>query len=427
MYKIISLLWMGSLLGAGCAFIAQVILARYLSVNEFGIFSASLATITLLLPLAGFGISQFWLKIFGKEGWSATRWLPVSFNFITLSTLLVFMLILLWAVAGPNEPEMKYSLVILSLYIFGQVSIELISSKLQLEENYVKLAFWQLLPHFSRLFLLIIVFYIFGIELNIFVVSIIYAGVSIVFSLIGAVELQKMRKGQFNLKGHENISTSLTKKPLKIKDLFSEIWAFGLAGLFHLVYFQSDIILVKYMSGSEAAGNYNVAFTIMVAVYILPSVIYQKFLLPKMHRWANHDKKKFYDMFKKGNIIMLFIGIIAMLFIWISAKYFIPLFFGEKYILAVDLLLILSLSIPVTFVASSVGATLVTKEHMKHKVKIMGIIAVFNIVLNIILIPKYSAEGAAIATVISNLLLLIFYYLSALKIVFNQEQIKGIK
>src|SRR3546814_4412984 len=43
----------------------------------------------------------------------------------------------------------------------------------------------------------------------------------------------------------------------------------------------------------EAAGVYNVAFVIMSAVYLIPSVIYQKFLLPKIHIWANHDQETF--------------------------------------------------------------------------------------------------------------------------------------
>src|SRR3546814_7151118 len=65
----------------------------------------------------------------------------------------------------------------------------------------------------------------------------------------------------------------------------------------------------------EAAGVYNVAFVIMSAVYLIPSVIYQKFLLPKIHIWANHDQETFVKAYEKGRLFMFLTGIAAMLFV----------------------------------------------------------------------------------------------------------------
>ncbi|MBE0471968.1 MAG: polysaccharide biosynthesis C-terminal domain-containing protein, partial [Methyloprofundus sp.] len=178
---------------------------------------------------------------------------------------------------------------------------------------------------------------------------------------------------------------------------------------FHLIYFQSDIILVKYITGDEAAGYYNVAFTIMVAVLLFPGIVYQKFLLPKMHRWAHHDRALFYKVYRQGNVAMLILGLLAMALIWLLSPLAIPFLFGDEYKDAVGLLTILALSAPILFVASSVGATLVTQEHMKTKVKLMGLVAIVNILLNLAFIPFYGAEGAAVSTLMSNVLLLTLY------------------
>lgn len=203
--------------------------------------------------------------------------------------------------------------------------------------------------------------------------------------------------------------------------MLTQTWPFGLATIFHLVYFQSDIILLKYINGDEAAGVYNVAFTVMAAVYLFPSVIYQKFLLPKMHRWANHDRKRFYQVYRQGNIAMLVLGVVAMLAIWGTAFWAIPLLFGAEYRQSFVVINILAVCAPVVFVASSVGATLVTQEHMVRKVKYMGIVAVLNVVLNFTLIPGFGAVGAAVATVISNLVLLVIYYVAAQCLVFAPD------
>lgn len=198
-----------------------------------------------------------------------------------------------------------------------------------------------------------------------------------------------------------------------MKNVFFEAWPFGMASFFAFIYLQSDIIMVKYISGDIEAGYYNTAFVILTAILIFPSVLYSKFLMPKYHRWANHDKSKFYRAYKKGNLVMLLSGGMIMLIVVMFSYLFIPLLFGNEYILAIPLVNILSLSLPIYFVAYSVGATLITNEHMKLKIKLMGLVAVINIILNIILIPIYGAKGAAISTVISNIILLILYYITA--------------
>ena len=419
--KTISLLWIGSLLGAGCAFLVQIILARHLGPLEFGNFSAAFATVILLTPLAGFGISQYWLKVFGEEGWEAIRWFPSSFYFVIVSTLSVFIILIVWSFMGPHDKSMKIIFFSLSFYVFGQVVIELVGSKLQLEEHYNHLAFWQFSPHLIRLILISILAFLLKEFFNGERVALIYASVSIFFGILGSIYLWHMSKGDFALKGHL-IEKRIIETPMPtLKTLILQVWPFGLAGLFHFIYFQSDIILVKYITGGEAAGIYNVAFTIMAGVLIFPGIVYQKFLLPKMHRWAHHDRKRFYHVYRQGNIIMLLLGTVAMVLIWMIMPWGIPFLFGDIYQDAVSLLIVLSISIPVLFLASSVGATLVTQEHMKRKVKYMGTVALINIMLNIILIPPFGAYGAAVATVLSNMILLSIYYIAAKKIVFTEE------
>jgi len=119
---------------------------------------------------------------------------------------------------------------------------------------------------------------------------------------------------------------------------------------------------------------------------------------------------------------MLILGLLAMVLIWVLSPPAIPFLFGSEYKEAVGLLTILAISAPILFVASSVGATLVTQEHMKTKVKLMGLVAVVNVGLNLLLIPIYDAEGAAVSTVISNILLL-FLYVGFRKIVLNKKEL----
>lgn len=429
---VVSLLWFGSLAGAGFAFFTQVVLARELTPEGYGVFSAALATVTLVAPLAGFGVHGVWLKVFGAEGWHAIRWLPASFHFVMFSAVTTMLLFSAWAVWGPHDGSTTRLLFLLFPLSLGYLFMELVSSKLLLEERFSSLALWQLLPHFARLLLVLLVVFAGLSSSDVSAVAIVYALVAVIVIVIGSTHLKMMLGGRITLKGHvsleEQESSSLSNAaPISLFNVAQQAWPFGLAAIFHLIYFQSDIILLKYIIGDEAAGLYNVAFTVMAAVYLLPSVIYQKFLLPKIHRWANHDRERFYKVYRQGNIAMLLLGTIAMLALWMTAFWWIPLLFGDQYVKTVVLLNVLAVCAPILFVASSVGATLMTREHMSRKVIFMGGVAALNIVLNFLLIPRYGAIGAAVSTVLSNLVLLVIYYIAAQSFVFATDLKSTIK
>ena len=410
--KTISLLWVASIMGAGCAFLTQVLLARELGSTAFGAFSAALAMVMLVAPLASFGVGGFWLKAFGEEGWQAVRWLRGSLKYTLLSTSLVLMGLFFWAMLGPHDVSTRNLLMVLSVYLLGQVTVELVSAKFQLEERYLSLALWQFLPHLLRLMLVAMLALVIDRLMTLHNVAYAYALISVLVFLFGSLFMWRMYGGQVALKGHGEaiIKTEAAMPLIGIRQVVVQSWPFGLAGVFHLIYFQSDIILLKYISGNEVAGIYNVAFVIMTAVYMLPSVIYQKFLLPKIHRWANHDRQKFHQVYLMGNWVMLILGALAMLLIWLLSAWGIKHLFGAEYMDAVLPLSALALAAPLRFVATSVGSTLVTKRNMQRKVCYMGITALVNLILNLLLIPSFGMLGAAVATVLSELVLLVLYF-----------------
>lgn len=417
--KHVSMLWIGSLLSAGFAFLAQVLLARHLGPSGYGAFSSALATITLLTPLAGFGVGAFWLRVFGLEGWHARRWLKRSFWFLVVSNLLTCLLVVLWAFLSGSDSTTRLFLLWLTPLVISQTLVEVVSSRFQLEERYQALTLWQALPSVGR-------FLVAALALALKAdIQLIATGFSItaVLTICGGVfALRGMLTGRFNLVGH---GSQEHEAEADMAPGFFAVpggaWPFALAGIFYLIYYQVDIVLVGLMVGSKAAGIYNVAFTIMAAVYLLPSTIYQKYLIPKLHRWAEHDRSHFLEVYRFGNGLMLAAGAIMALVIVIAAPWGVPLLFGAQYAQASTVLLILALCPPVKFLATSVGGTLVTQDHMRRKVWYQAAVAVINVLLNLVLIPRYSYYGSAAATVISESALLAIYLLAVRSHVFGED------
>lgn len=417
--KTVSFLWLATMAGAGFGFLGQIIIARGLGPENFGLFSSALGTVNLLLPLAGFGVATFWLKLFGQRGWEAIHWLPASFSFIILSSLAVMFTLVLWALFGPHDASTKSVISILFLLVLGHVSIELFGAKCQLEEKYGKLALLQMLSPLGRFFLALC-FFLFG-SLNIQSISISYALLSLCILIVCLLPLYRMKQGQFNLKGHGVRDIKPSNVPIRKVNVFDECWVFGVAGMFYFIWSQSHVVFIKYFSGDVDAGEYSVALILMNAISMLPAVIYSKYLMPKIHRWANKDLFQLKKVFYAGNKIMLLLGLVMMLAVWLLGELIIVKLFTDEYKASAQLLLILALVLPVRFVGHSIGAMLVAKENMKSKVKVMGIIAALNVLLNFIALPIWGVQGVAYVTVFSEIILVTLYYILVKKIYINSN------
>lgn len=425
-----SILWISSLGAAVLAFVIQVILARSLSPGNYGLFVSALTTIGLLSPIPGFGIAQYWLKAFGAEGRRAQRWVPVSLQFGALTTVISVLLLLCWAFLGPHDWQMQRLLLVLLPVNASSLLIALVGAKLQLEEEFSRLAMWQLFPNTMR-FLFVLGVSAAAVRIAPNRLAVAYASIAVILTIVGVVQIRSMLRGELKLKGSyvagedDDAAKPGMAMRAKMLELARGAWPFGLGTVFHLIYFQSDVLLLKYLKGNEVAGIYSVAFTIMIAVYLLPSSVFQKFLMPKVHRWAVHDRKKLLRVYRFGNGIMLAVGGCVGILLLILAPWGVPLLFGVGYRKAVPLVLILAISAPMRYLASSVGATLVTRSNMRRKSLYMGGVAVFNVLLNIALIPALGARGAAIATVASETLLLGFYLVAARVHVFGRDAWHG--
>lgn len=420
----VSLLWLSSLGAAAVAFLTQVFLARTLPLNEFGEFAASMATITLVAPMAAFGVPALWLRLFGAEGWGARRWLLPSAKFATLTTAISLATLALWAQVGAHDATSRHLLIGLAPLVISQALVELVASKFQLEEHYRLLAVWHAAQHLARLALVLIVAAVVSPQYLLHAVVASYAAVAVATIILALFTLRPMIRGNFHLRGHPAAPAQVEEAP-SLARVAKSAWPFGLAGLFYMIYFQSDIIILERLSGNEQAAIYNVAFMMIAAIYILPAVLYQKFLLPKVHRWASHDRPKFNAVYRSGSMLMLIAGILVAATGFLVLPLLVPLLFGEAYSESVPILLVLLLCVPLRFAATSVGSTLVTDNHMRRKVVYMGASALLNLALNFSLIPHFGPIGAAAATLASEALLLVLYFVGAKRYVFNQSGAAG--
>ena len=350
-FSAISILWITTAVGAVLVFLTQVLLARELGPARFGLFTSSLATITMVAPLAGFGLSQYWLQVYGVEGWTANRWLRPSLRFIAASTLLTLSIIVVWSLTGA-PPDAKSTLLLLMPVVLGILAVNLLGSQQRLEERHHALALWQLMTPGSRLMVALLLLLIPTLAVRF--VAIGFGVISLGVALLALPPLLTMLRGGMKLKGHglQPAAAAAGTSPT-VRHLWSQAWAYGLQAVLYPIFFQISTVLLKYLNGNTQAGIFGVALGVMTAIYLIPATLYQKFLLSKLHRWAVHDPKKFWMVYHHGNIAMLVSGVLIGGFLVVVAPWLVPVAFGERYSPVVKVLFVLAPCVPIRFLSTS--------------------------------------------------------------------------
>lgn len=405
----ISMLWVATAVGAGMAFLTQALLARELGPSDYGLFTSSLATVSMIAPLAGFGLSQFWLKSYGGEGWAGDRWLRPSLRFIAATTVLAMGGIALWALFGAPA-DARITLLLLLPVVLGVLAAGLIASKLRLEERHGALALWQLMTPGSRLLVAVLLLLIPTLAGRFVAAG--YGVISFAVALLAWPQLRDMLQGRLRLHGHGPRSSApvITTDEPGAMQLWSQAWAYGLTAVLYPIMFQISTVMLKYIDGNIQAGIFGIGLAVMSAIYLIPATLYQKFLLSKLHRWAIHDTAKFWLVYRNGNLAMLASGLVLGAVLIVCAPWLAPIAFGAKFRPVVPVLQVLAVCVPLRFLATGIGSALLNERHMRYRVFAMAAAGIAVVLLNLLLIPGHHELGAAYGTVAGEVVLLLALY-----------------
>ena len=134
-------------------------------------------------------------------------------------------------------------------------------------------------------------------------------------------------------------------------------------------------------------------------------------LLPRLSTvYEEKNFKEFNKLVNSGLKIMLLFAFPAALGLVVLSKECVLLLFGDSFINAISILKVLALMIPFVVCNTILGAqVLITANREKKYMLSVMVSALVNIVLNALLIPKYGAPSAAIASLISEVIVLVFY------------------
>lgn len=181
---------------------------------------------------------------------------------------------------------------------------------------------------------------------------------------------------------------------------FKKSWMTIAAGIAGSVYLYVDLLMVKSFLGEHEAGIYSCATRLSMIFMFVPPIL-GRAVIPSLIRY---DQSQGED---NGSSLIAYTGISAyfgygcVIGGLILAPFLIPLLYGDQYSQSVGIFQIHCwVSIPL-FLASARKFWFEVKGWLSFLFVFEVVGAVLNIVLNIILIPKFGVKGAAFSTLIS--------------------------
>lgn len=209
------------------------------------------------------------------------------------------------------------------------------------------------------------------------------------------------------------IKNSIIKFELK---KFSEMMRYGfplmLAAISSLLLNTFDRYSLNYLADLEAVGTYTLAFRIANTIKVVVIASIQLSLVPIVFKkLGDTDIKRF--IAKTMNYSALVV-MLAILFVSLFSLEIVKVFASNKsYWDAAFIIPLLSFSMIFIMMKENVLIGLQITKSAKTMGLLIAITALFNLGLNIILIPYFKIVGAATAAVISQITMFILFYIVA--------------
>ena len=181
---------------------------------------------------------------------------------------------------------------------------------------------------------------------------------------------------------------------------------FGITAIFTAVYYKIDTVMLSKMQDTTSVGFYNSAQNLITGSMMLATPVVVS-IYPAMAAVYKERKAEAENIFQRGLVFILLLGIPLGVGTSLMAGTLIKFIYGAKFLLAIPLLTIVAFKIPLVFSTLLIGNSLGAIGYQKKVAIATCVTALFNIVMNLILIPRYGAKAAATVTVATELLAVI--------------------
>lgn len=375
------------------AVISTIYLARVLSPDGYGKVSFAFALVQLFLVLSAFGLDTLGIREVARNKEKVKEYLG---NILSLKLALAFLLfiVLLVIINYLNKPEEINHLI----FLYGLV---LFPSALFFEWT------WQGLERMGNIGMSKIIRQCIYLALLIFLVKnskdisfvpLAFLGVNILYAII--------LYGLF-LRNYGTVS--LRYEPNKWKILIKDSTPIGISLVLGIVIYNINTILLNFFRTDYEVGHYNAAFQIISFVLIFIVVLFDV-LFPTLSRLYHTSIGKMEKILSLSGKALIFLTVPIAVGGSLLAPRLMNLIFGNEYNEGAAALRILLWFLVMVAINTIYARGLLAVNLQNYLMKAVVLQALILLTLSIIFIKYFGIKGAALATLLTEIIMFYPYY-----------------
>jgi len=375
--------------------------ARHLGAEGFGILSLALSITGILGVISDMGLGPLMVRDIAREKSQMNKYLSnitlMKLPLALLMFLIIVIIVNLFAYTYTTKTVVYLITISTIINAFGGVLTSVFQANEKLEYLSINFIINSILMFIGT---------IIGITYNLDILY--FALIYIISTGLTFISTMSLFVWEFSLPKLE-IDLSFWKPTIK------EAWPFGITGLSGMLYTYLDSIMLSVMIGIEVVGWYSAAYRLILVTLFIPNALNMS-IFPVMSKFYKSSKDSLNLMDERYFKYMTMIGIPLGAGTTILADKIILMVYGPGFEPSIIALRILIWTIVLTFAGASSAQLLISTNKQLLLTKISIICLLFNLVLNLILIPKFSYIGASVATVLTEIISVSFMIFTCYKL-----------
>jgi len=363
--------------------------ARLLGVASWGAFSYALGVATFLTVFSDIGIGALLTREGAKSPEMRSRYLATA---IGTKLFLLTGIALLVIAFFPYLTKIEEAAAIMPILIFVFIFDTLRDLGSAFSRALEKMEVEAILQIFTNACIVALGFLALTLQGTSYALALAYAAGSGLGLLGMFYALRRHLKGVFR-----NFSLRL------VKEIIVAAWPFGLFGIMGIVMLNTDVIMLGWLRTPEEVGYYAAAQKLVQLLYVIPTIVATA-IFPTLTRLAKTHTEEAKRLLER-NVARSFVAAIPIAAIGVLlGPWIIKLSFGAAYEPATYVFQILMATVLIIFPSALVGNAVFAYGETRSFARFAFFAIVGNVAADALLIPYYGIEGAAIATVIIQLL-----------------------
>ena len=381
-----------------------VLLPFYTSVlttSEYGIYDIIVTTVTLLFPIFTLLISESTVRFALDQASSKPKVFSLSLAVSTLGCVSLTLLSPLLLLSGTYRPYYLFFVVYFIVYTYYTLLTQFVKG---IEET-KKLAASGIIATAVTLLLNILLMVVFPLGLTGYFIAAISGSIAASLFLIIRCRLWRYL-----------IKIEAADKPL-LKQMLRYSIPIMPNALSWWISTSSDKYIITYVVGSAEMGLYSVAYKIPSLMTVFTSIFFSAWQISSVEDFGSEKSRRLYN--RTYRYFFALLSIISALVIF-SSRIVAKLLFSGEFYAAWKYVPLLIMAYYFHDLAAYIGSLYTASKKTKMLFISTVVGALTNIVLNIIIIPKFGGLGGAFTTLVS-------YFIVWLIRVFDSRKIMKIE